>query len=314
LNQKSELSPTEIARQALRALVDRHLLPTPENYMVEYRNIEGKQSNASTSASTTSAPQAREAFQAIQGIVATVTRTVDELVDGVDTWDKDCETLIDELDGSKNSSDGSKILLSLLTPILALKKTVDQSRDELTEMRVRLDRMNENMAHFEKLSETDELTRLHNRRALGSVMQREIARAKRTNKPLSLTILDIDHFKTINDRHGHPIGDQALTHVASLIVSGIREVDFACRYGGEEFIVLLPDTESRGAHYVLDRIRSRIQTSPLSIDGQNIWLCASVGVAQMREAESGEQLLTRADIALYQAKRNGRNQIVIADP
>lgn len=161
-----------------------------------------------------------------------------------------------------------------------------------------------------RLSTTDGLTGLFNRRFLDETLQKELARAKRYGRSVSILMLDVDHFKKFNDQHGHDMGDRVLKAVAAAMQSTLRQQDFACRYGGEEFLGILPDTQSTGAGEAAERVRLAI--AALSIDGLSV--TASLGCASFPElaVESAEALVEQADGALYEAKRQGRNRCVRA--
>ncbi|QSA97569.1 diguanylate cyclase [Methylococcus sp. EFPC2] len=159
----------------------------------------------------------------------------------------------------------------------------------------------------------DGLTRLFNRRYLNETLPREIARAERGGTPLCAVMMDIDRFKTFNDAHGHEVGDIVLQQLADLLREKLRRGDIACRYGGEEFVVIMPDSSLDDTFRRIDDIRQQMQTTELRRDGQTWgWVSFSAGVAQLSEDLSdGGKLLKAADQALYQAKKNGRNQVVV---
>lgn len=162
-----------------------------------------------------------------------------------------------------------------------------------------------------RLSTTDGLTGLYNRRFLDDTLQKELARARRYTRPLSILMIDVDHFKKFNDRHGHEMGDRVLKAVTTAMQTTLRQQDFACRYGGEEFLGILPDTGSAGAFDAAERVRLAI--AALSIDGLSV--TASLGCASFPEiaVEAAEALVEKADAALYEAKRQGRNRSIRAD-
>jgi len=161
------------------------------------------------------------------------------------------------------------------------------------------------------LSTTDELTRLANRRALGRRLDREIERAERFGHPLAVVAIDIDFFKILNDTAGHPTGDAALRVVAASLVAGVRRIDTVARMGGEEFLVLLPETALDEARVVAEKLRERIEseTVPGGATQPGGRLTISLGVAALLPGETAEALLARADEALYAAKRHGRNRV-----
>jgi diguanylate cyclase (GGDEF)-like protein len=163
---------------------------------------------------------------------------------------------------------------------------------------------------------TDPLTGLRNRAALSSDFQREWEFAKRHRKPLSVIMVDIDHFKRINDEHGHARGDEVLRQVAACLKETTRASDFVFRYGGEEFVALLGDTDAGGALQLAERIRFALENSAFRArDGEFPRVTASLGVATYTgQDENQETLLKRADQALYRAKNLGRNRVEAAVP
>jgi diguanylate cyclase (GGDEF)-like protein len=167
-------------------------------------------------------------------------------------------------------------------------------------------------AGYEQLASTDLLTGLANRRRFLELATHECARSRRHAVPLAIVIVDLDHFKTINDQHGHAVGDKALSLAAAVLRSSLRELDVIARYGGEEFAVLLPMTDATGAAEVAERCRRRLASSPLVLD-QSLALrvTASMGVAA-DPAGDVETLIRRADAALYRAKAAGRDRIELA--
>jgi two-component system cell cycle response regulator len=163
-----------------------------------------------------------------------------------------------------------------------------------------------------ELSITDPLTGLHNRRYMERHLKTLIADATRTGRSLSVLIADIDHFKLVNDSHGHDAGDLVLQEFSDRFRRYTRGVDLACRLGGEEFLIIMPDTDKPLARQVGERVRECVAVQPFKI-GQNkeIWVTASVGLATWDgEGDTSEALFKRADNALYAAKRQGRNQVV----
>lgn len=168
-----------------------------------------------------------------------------------------------------------------------------------------------NLAIAELRAATDGLTGLPNKRAVTDGLKRMLAQASRTLTPMALLMLDLDHFKNLNDTYGHPVGDQALSGVGAALRSVLRESDFAGRNGGEEFAVVLPDTDAAGAVLVAERIRAAI--ADISLPGIGASVTASVGVAAYPEhATAVERLERLADSALYVAKRGGRNRVETA--
>jgi diguanylate cyclase (GGDEF)-like protein len=158
----------------------------------------------------------------------------------------------------------------------------------------------------------DPLTGAGNRIAMDQALQREIELSRRHLQPLSVLMLDIDHFKQVNDTHGHSTGDVVLKAVAALIKNQLRNVDMVFRYGGEEFLILLSNTCREAAAMVGERLRFAAQSEEYLADGHTIVLTVSLGCSTLLPGESAESLLRRADSALYVAKREGRNRLEMA--
>jgi len=163
------------------------------------------------------------------------------------------------------------------------------------------------------LAFTDSLTRMPNRRALEQRMAHEYAQWERYGAPLTIAMLDIDHFKWVNDEHGHAGGDRALELIANILKNRIRQVDFTARYGGEEFVILMPSTTQSQAGDMLEQIRCFIEDCGFNYQGQHVQITASCGFSEIREGDEIMTALERADAALYQAKEAGRNKVVCAD-
>jgi diguanylate cyclase (GGDEF)-like protein len=159
---------------------------------------------------------------------------------------------------------------------------------------------------------TDALTGVPNRRAFTERAELEFKRSRRNGSPLSVVLIDLDHFKKINDTHGHLGGDAVLKAVATKLARDMRCTDLFCRWGGEEFCALLPDTDAAGAQTMLDRLRAQVATLRFEHQGHNLAATISVGIAQLaREDNTLDQLIARADKALYTAKSAGRNRVEI---
>ncbi|MER9915526.1 MULTISPECIES: PleD family two-component system response regulator [unclassified Mesorhizobium] len=164
-----------------------------------------------------------------------------------------------------------------------------------------------------EMAVTDALTGLHNRRYLDSHLQTLFDRAVARRRPLSVMITDLDRFKTVNDSHGHDGGDDVLREFARRLRKNVRGIDLACRFGGEEFVVVMPDTDGAVAEKVAERIRAEIAQLPFAIgpDGKAIEVTVSVGVSSvLKGADTVAALMKRADVALYEAKSGGRNRVV----
>jgi diguanylate cyclase (GGDEF)-like protein len=160
----------------------------------------------------------------------------------------------------------------------------------------------------------DELTGLANRRLLRARLEREIARARRYGTELALLMLDIDHFKQLNDRFGHPTGDAVLRDISRVLEDGVRSVDTVARAGGEEFVVLLPRTDAEAAARVADKLRELVAAHEVDTLEGKARITMSLGVALLQEGEGAASLLARADRALYDAKEAGRDRVRLSRP
>jgi two-component system cell cycle response regulator len=187
----------------------------------------------------------------------------------------------------------------------------------LTQMRRKRynDRLRNSVRQTIELAVTDGLTGLHNRRYLDNQLRTLFARAKVRGRPLTVCITDIDRFKMVNDQYGHDAGDEVLKEFSGRIRSTVRGADLACRFGGEEFVVVMPDTTAEVAANVAERLRMMIEARPFQLrSGETpLMLTASMGIATLGPGiDTPEQLLKQADRALYEAKNSGRNRVVAA--
>ncbi|HKS64013.1 MAG TPA: PleD family two-component system response regulator, partial [Xanthobacteraceae bacterium] len=174
-------------------------------------------------------------------------------------------------------------------------------------------RLRDNVQQSMEMAITDGLTGLYNRRYMESHLSTLVEQAAARGKPLSLLVLDIDYFKSINDTHGHDAGDDVLREFAVRVKKSIRGIDLACRYGGEEFVIVMPETDMAVAALVAERIRRRIAGEPFAIEqgAKAIDVTLSIGLAGLgSNTDTGATILKRADQALYRAKRDGRNRVV----
>lgn len=169
------------------------------------------------------------------------------------------------------------------------------------------------VTELRRLSRHDALTSLLNRRAMEEALDAQVQRSRRSNEPFVVMMLDLDHFKRINDQHGHAVGDLALKHVSQLLHRAMREGDTLARFGGEEFVMMMPGAALLHAEPVAERLRELLAASPLIHGAMRAPLSVSIGVAQWRGGEDDvSRLLSRADAALFQAKVQGRNRVVTA--
>ena len=173
------------------------------------------------------------------------------------------------------------------------------------------DKLRHNMQLSLEMAITDQLTGLHNRRYMARHLDTLMQNAN-AQKPISFLVIDIDFFKAVNDTHGHDVGDEVLKEFAARVSANVRGIDLACRYGGEEFVVVMPDTDSTFAYTVAERLRRGVESRPFPISRApaELNVTVSIGIASSPGGEDAEALLHRADQALYRAKREGRNRVI----
>ncbi len=200
------------------------------------------------------------------------------------------------------------ILLGIMISAYVVKKTwtaemvLKRGKDELERL------VQERTSDLHQLASTDELTGIFNRRKFGEVMQMELARSKRYGTKLSVILFDVDHFKSINDTHGHHIGDLVLQKLATVISSALRDTDILARWGGEEFIILAPCNESSCPDLLAERLRSMIESTAFGEAGR---VTCSFGASEFRHGDDQDTFINRADHNLYRAKNSGRNKVCL---
>ncbi len=164
-----------------------------------------------------------------------------------------------------------------------------------------------------KQADTDSLTGLFNRRSFFRSIQREISRYERNERPFSLLLIDIDHFKKVNDTFGHSMGDVVLKRLAKILCKTAREQDIVARTGGEEFCILLPEAKKEEARVMAERIRQTVKANDMGAPKRELYITISVGAAEILMNEEVDSIYNRADIALYRAKSGGRNRVEVAE-
>lgn len=222
--------------------------------------------------------------------------------------------LIDAADRIADGDLDVKLIIKQNDEIGRLTRVFNQMADSLRGSRAEVVAASETLRQqnllLETLSITDSLTKLYNRSKLDAILNEQIALFKRSRRPFSLLMLDVDHFKTINDSHGHIVGDELLATVAGILARSIRSIDYAARYGGDEFVVVLVDTPRAAALETAERIRAHVELETYGAGDQRITVTVSVGIAQWQANDmTSTEVYARADQALYDAKRAGRNRV-----
>jgi diguanylate cyclase (GGDEF)-like protein len=200
-----------------------------------------------------------------------------------------------------------------IAELQAVLRVTERVLDLESRLAAQINALEEARAEIQAMAETDDLTKLPNRRSTLDRLAHEIKRAERYKLPLSIVLMDLDHFKEVNDTHGHPAGDAVLRQTSEVLMEVIRETDFFGRYGGEEFLGIMAQTDLLGAGVIGERLRRAIEAASFDIgEGKTLHRTASLGAACWRHGnDTEERLIARADDALYRAKAGGRNQVRI---
>jgi diguanylate cyclase len=313
-------TPNVIGMAAMQRLREAGIPPTPENYTDFYYAVSGlprpeKVAEAQSPETTATQPNSafyNELLAMLRQMVQDVTHKTETLAKDLGDKNKDLAGNVNNLRGSRDKNEILRLLSTVVMQAGGIQHTVEASHKDLVETKQALTALQEEMAETRQLLNEDALTGTLNRRGLDQTLTREIARAQRGDGNLSLSMVDLDFFKKVNDNFGHEAGDQMLVHFANLIKSVMRKSDALVRYGGEEFTLILPDTDARGTHFVLARLQQLMSKTPLDYEGRKINTTFSAGIATLRPDENGHTLLRRADEALYTAKNSGRNLIKLA--
>lgn len=217
-----------------------------------------------------------------------------------------------DLSGLSDPKSIATVLQSLIHATEAMQRSTGELDQRLNESSAKVADLQSDLVRVQQESHMDALTGVGNRRQFDIMLTKEIARARRKHYPLCLCILDIDNFKTINDEFGHAAGDAALRCLAELLTDKVREYDIVTRYGGDEFAVILSDTNEEAAVEIIERVRCSLSENKIVLKSTGKKLnsvTASFGIAQLGESDDVESLMERADRCLYAAKDGGRNRI-----
>jgi len=306
------LTVTEVARTALKNIVCQRMLPLPHVYedifwsVVKKNGYDGLISHIHLP----SMPPAmvEEFLQQTEQVLDGVQITMDSFFTGTKDHIAGISNTIEGIEGEfpSDSEIGRKIQM-LIHHNRSLQKEAAQAQEKLKDQASVIQDLRQKLR-------IDPLTELLNRRALEADLKKEMARSRRYSFPLSVIMADIDYFKKINDSLGHRVGDRVLQKLADILKSGVREVDLLYRYGGEEFVIILPHTPCKAAAKLAERLRNNIKKYVFTIPKEKTKFSVTVsfGVTSVRDGDDIDGLLSRADKALYEAKSKGRDQVVSA--
>jgi len=261
-----------------------------------------------------------EAKASLKSLVTMFISRIGEMSESTGDYHVKIEKYVEKIGSTEDLPTINTILQDLISDTKSLHLDMVRSHEDLLNARRQAEAAEQKMHELEvelgqvsELIYQDHLTGMLNRRGMDEAFVREFARAKRGQTAISVALLDIDHFKKINDTFGHEVGDQALVHLASVVKEILRPVDVVARYGGEEFVIILPDTAEADGVKIMTRLQRDLTKRYFLHENEKLLITFSAGVAQRSGEESAEALIARADNALYRAKQAGRNRVFAAE-
>jgi len=261
----------------------------------------------------------KEAKQKLKQLIATFIDRVGDISSSTGLYQERIQGYSERIAQAEDISELGAVIDGLTTDMSAMREAMQQSHADLIQARSHVEEADRRIHELEKeleevsaLVRVDQLTGALNRRGLDEAFARETARAERLSAPLSVALMDIDHFKRLNDTYGHQAGDDALVHLSRVVRKLLRPTDALARYGGEEFLILLPNTELAEADKVLQRVQRGLTKEFFLYANQRVLITFSAGVTQHLAGEARDVLVARADAAMYRAKTQGRNRVECA--
>ncbi|MCL1098005.1 GGDEF domain-containing protein [Shewanella gelidii] len=288
-------------KRAIDRLISNKVEFTPEVNASLYKNFLQEQS-----------PEAIQNIQIeTQILINSLLNKVGQMSDGTKGFSSTLSTFEEDLAATPDIETLEKMINGLMNEVETVIKVNSEMEENLNAMTKEVNVLKDEMENLNVVAMTDQLTSLHNRRAFDSEIQHQISHYEETQERCSLLIVDIDNFKPFNDVHGHLVGDKVLAYVALALKQAVRGDDFVARYGGDEFVVLLPNTHFHDALQVAKNLRARVAERKLSIGKDNKLslgaVTVSIGLTSLHEGDTHKSFFDRADHALLQAKNDGRN-------
>lgn len=339
----SDQTPTpEASAELLRMtvpLMTRHSIPTtPHNYAVWYTYVSGNRPELNEAIDRLIANKTRfseqinlELFQnfasecdlalfkkirsEMADILSDVGGSLADVGNSAENFGGTLDGLVENVERSNNLDDIRTLLTTLVEETRGMQRSTRMLHEHLESKSREISLLQEELEEERKRASSDPLTKLANRNALFDALTKLSAESAEQQTPLSILMLDIDHFKKVNDTHGHLIGDRVIRYVANVLNKNTKGMDVAARYGGEEFAVLLPNTGTEGARALAEKIRITVAEAKLvsSDDKRPLGkITISIGVAQLQKGEDPMEMVNRADQALYASKNGGRNKVTIS--
>ncbi len=261
-----------------------------------------------------------EAKVTLKQMVTSLISNIEELTDTTDEYQNRLEQYSERISNTDDIKELNQLLVMIMEETSQMKKSTLNYRNDFLAARAEVDlaqnKINKLETELHEMGEKvheDHLTGILNRRGLDNAFERETSRSERHQVPLCYALLDIDNFKLLNDTHGHKVGDDALVYLVESVKDTTRPEDIVSRYGGEEFVILLPNTDLEEAVHILSRIRRNLTKKFFLHENKRLLITFSAGVAQLRTGELQESIFKRADEALYRAKKGGKNQILTSE-
>jgi diguanylate cyclase len=261
-----------------------------------------------------------EAKATVKNMMVTFIDRLSAVAVSTGTYHKKMDQYVHKIGQAKGIGELNKILQDVMhdtriaqTEALRSRDEMEAARQEVQDAEARIHELEGKLAELSELVREDQLTGSLNRRGLDEVFEREVARSERRKSPLCIAMLDLDDFKKLNDTHGHTAGDHALIHLVKVVKDTLRAMDVIARFGGEEFMVVLPETPLEDAVQTVTRVQRELTKQIFLYNNQRLLITFSAGVALHKPGEAQESIIKRADEALYKAKKAGKNRVVAAE-
>ena len=260
-----------------------------------------------------------ESKTSVKKMMATFIDRLDVMTTSTSAYQNKMDEYSQKIGRTKDSNEVNQLIGAILEETRTVQKETMHSHDimvtaqkEVKEAEARIKELEEKLAHMSELVREDQLTGSLNRRGLDDIFEREADRADRRGTPLCAAMLDLDNFKKLNDTHGHAAGDVALIHLVRIVKQTLRSIDVIARYGGEEFLIVMPETTLDEAASAMARVQRELTTHFFTANDQRLFITFSAGVALRAPREPQDAFVKRADKAMYEAKKSGKNRVVKA--
>ncbi len=255
--------------------------------------------------------QLKKVLKSIISTISSISDSENIIIGHLNEHLSDIETVL-SLDNLEEITEKlTQLSARLKETIRKTQRELRKTKEELTKNAKLVEHLKEELDKYKEMAIIDELTGIFNRRGILDLLKREVARSERFNLPLSIAMVDVDDFKRINDTFGHVTGDKVLKAVALIMKSAIRRIDMLGRYGGEEFLIIFPNTPKDNARVAAEKLRKEVESHKFKYRDQEFRVTISLGVAEYTYGDSVEVLISKADEALYKAKRAGKNRVEI---